>query len=208
MIRVKICGITNLEDALAAESLGADALGFIFTEKSPRCLELKKAKKIISSLGPFVVKAGVFMDQSKEEVLNTASFLGLDLLQFHGNESFAYCNSFQPAFKAIKVCFPEQLSKAIVRYRRLGTLMFDIPYDQKKKGLRYLPEHALSLIKNEIRKKEKVIISGGLDCANIEKAIKIRPYGVDVCSGIEKRAGKKDKKLMKDFIGKVKNAFT
>lgn len=204
MIRVKICGITNLEDALAAESLGADALGFIFTPKSPRCIKLALAKKITSSLGPFLLKAGVFMDQKKEEVLKVANYLSLDIIQFHGSESFTYCNYFKPQFKVIKVCFPHNSLKDIERYQKLDGLMFDIPYHQKE-DKKTLPKSTLNLVRQQIQAGRKIIISAGLNCNNLEKVINLNPYGVDVSSGVEKLVGKKDKKLIREFIRRLKS---
>ncbi len=204
MIRVKICGITNLDDALTVESLGADALDFIFTKKSPRCIRIAQAKKIISSLGPFVAKVGVFMDQKKEEVLDIACYLGLDVLQFHGRESFAYCKSFQPQFKVIKVCFPDDLPKVVLQYQKLDALMFDIPYQQKKQA-KTLSAKSLKFIKAKIKENKKVILSGALNCGNIKSIVKIKPYGIDACRGTEKLVGKKDKGLVKDLIRKAKN---
>lgn len=205
MVRIKICGVTNLEDALLAERLGADALGFIFTKKSPRYIKPEKAKKIISFLGPFVSKIGVFMDQEKKQVLEIASLLNLDALQFHGKESYAYCNYFRCRFKVIKVCFPSDEPKIVFNYEKLDALMFDIPYLQKTKGKKSLPSGSLAFIKKKIKEDKKIIISGGLNCNNIKNIKKLKPYGVDVCSGIEKLVGEKDKNLIEDFIGKVKN---
>jgi phosphoribosylanthranilate isomerase len=205
MVRVKICGITNLEDALLAEQLGADALGFIFTKKSPRYIRPALAKKIIAKLGPFVSKAGVFMNQEKEEVSDIASSVGLDLLQFHGKEALGYCNQFMPQFKVVKVCFPNDSVKTILRYQNLDALMFDIPFGEKQKQKKTLPKDFMKFVKAQIKKNKKVILSGGLDLTNIESAIKLHPYGVDLASGIEELVGKKDKKAMQNFIERVKN---
>lgn len=106
MVKVKICGITNLEDALFASFAGADAIGFIFSKKSPRYISEKRAGEIIQQLDPFLIKVGVFLDQEKQEVLDLASFLNLDVLQFHGKENPGYCHYFKPRFKVIKVFFP------------------------------------------------------------------------------------------------------
>lgn len=206
MIRIKICGITNLEDALAAERLGADVLGFIFTQKSPRYINPDSAKKIISSLGPFVLKAGVFMNQKKSYVRKVALRLGLDVLQFHGRESPNYCNFFQPRFKVVKVFFPDFSSKLIDGYRQLGALMFDLPYKRKEEGDKNLPADFLKLIKEKISEKRKVIISGGLNTKNLKKITSMNPYGIDVASGVEISIGKKNIVLLEDFIKKVKNA--
>lgn len=210
MIRVKICGITNLEDAKLAEKLGADALGFIFTKKSPRYVKAVQAKKIISWLGPFISKVGVFMDQEKDEVLDIARSTGIDTLQFHGKETASYCNFFKTKhkFKVIKVCFPNQSVKSIMRYKNLDAIMFDIPYQQKQKAKKTLSNKFLQIIKKEINKGQRMILSGGLDVNNVEGIIKLGPYGVDVTSGTEELVGKKNGKLMKDFLEKVKNAST
>ncbi len=106
MTKVKICGITNLEDARFASMMGADAVGFIFTKKSSRCITEKKAKKIIENLDPYVVRVGVFLNQPKQEVLKIADLLGLDALQFHGKEPPEYCKYFKPNYRVIKVLFP------------------------------------------------------------------------------------------------------
>lgn len=207
MLRVKICGITNLEDALLAEQLGADALGFIFTKKSPRYIKPALAKKIITKLGPFVSRVGVFMNQKKEEVLDIAKDTGVDTLQFHGQETASYCNffKFKHKFKVIKVCFPGDSAKGILRYQNLDALMFDIPFGEKQKQKKTLSKDFMKFIKTRIKKNKKVILSGGLDLTNIKSAIKIHPYGVDLASGIEELVGKKDKKAMKNFIERVKN---
>ncbi|MCF7869719.1 MAG: phosphoribosylanthranilate isomerase [Candidatus Omnitrophica bacterium] len=206
MVRVKICGITNLEDALLAEQLGADALGFIFTKKSPRYIKPALAKKIIAKLGPFVSKAGVFMNQEKEEVLDIASLVGLDLLQFHGKETVSYCNQFMPQFKVVKVCFPNDSVKTVLRYQNLDALMFDIPYKEKQEQKKTLPKDLMKFVKAQIKKNKKVILSGGLDPTNIKSVAKLHPYGVDAASGIEELVGKKNKKAMQNFIERVKNA--
>ncbi|MCF7871094.1 MAG: phosphoribosylanthranilate isomerase [Candidatus Omnitrophica bacterium] len=206
MVRVKICGITNLEDALLAEKFGADAVGFIFTQKSPRYIKPVSAKKIVSSLGPFISKVGVFMNQKKEKVLEIASYLGLDTLQFHGKESLSYCSFFKPRFKVIKVCFPGGSAESIGRYQKLDAVMFDIPYHQKNKKKKTLPVNFFQFIKKEIKAGKRIILSGGLNPDNVGNIVKFSPYGVDLASGVEELVGKKDKKAMKKFIKRVKNA--
>jgi len=205
MIKVKICGITNLDDALYACSQGADALGFIFSKKSPRFISVKTAKKIISGLGPFTVKAGVFVDEKKEKVLQAARALRLDVLQFHGKESPAYCRFFKPEFKVVKVLFGRDMpfDKSVGSYDA-DAFLFDVEYEQKAKGPKTLSPQALKQVKALIKSGEKVIISGGLNLKNIGLVKKLKPYAVDVCSGVEKSAGKKSRVLVKAFIDKVK----
>ena len=205
MIKVKICGITNLEDAILASSAGADALGFIFSKKSPRYINKSKAQRIIQRLDPFLAKVGVFLDQEKQEVLDIASSLGLDILQFHGRETPAYCHFFKPKFKVIKVFFPEDspYEGKTSRYK-IDAFMFDIKYEQKQKGKKILPAKDLAEVAGLIKKDKRVIISGGLNIKNIGNAKKLKPYALDVASGVESMVGKKDSQLIKTFIKKVK----
>ncbi len=206
-MKVKICGITNLEDALLASSAGADAVGFIFSKKSPRYINKRKAGEIIQSLDPFLTKVGVFLDQEKQEVLDIASSLGLDILQFHGEEAPAYCHFFKPRFKIIKVFFPEDYKGKISRYK-IDAFMFDIKYEQKQKGKKVLPAKALKEVARLIKKEKRVIISGGLNIKNISNFKKLKPYALDVASGVESMVGKKDSQLVEAFIKKVKYETT
>ncbi len=205
MVKVKICGITNLEDALLASSAGADAVGFIFSTKSPRYLNPQAAKKIIDKLDPFLVKAGVFLNQDKEAVCSIAEELSLDVLQFHGEEPPAYCHFFRPKFKVIKVFFPQDRPYADkIRHYRVDAFMFDIKYAQKIAGEKFLPLGALKEIRTLIKAQKRIIISGGLNTKNISRIKKLNPYAVDVSSGVEKLVGRKDEQLLKEFINKVK----
>lgn len=209
MIKVKICGITNLEDAQVASYLGADALGFIFSKKSPRYLSEQTAKKIITCLDPFLVKVGIFLDQEPEEVLTIASNLGLNVLQFHGGETAAYCRHFAKKFKVIKVFFPNsKFSEQRLSLYKVDAFMFDVKYEQKIKGRNTLSASSLKCIAKLIKQGKPVIISGGLNLDNITKIKKLKPYAVDVSSGVEKLVGKKDKRRLQEFIKKVKNATT
>lgn len=206
MIKVKICGITNLEDALACSHQGADALGFIFSKKSPRCINEKDAVKIIASLDPYVTKVGVFVDEEKEKVLQVASDLSLDVLQFHGEENPAYCNFFKPRFKVVKVFFSKSrpFAEKISRYK-IDAAMFDVKYEEKVKNKTTVDKDTVKEISALIKKGERIIISGGLTVKNISQFVKLNPYAVDVASGLEKLVGKKDIELVKEFINKVKN---
>lgn len=206
-MKVKICGITNLEDALIASSAGADALGFIFSKKSPRYINKRKAGEIIQCLDPFLTKVGVFLDQEKQEVLDIASSLHLDILQFHGKEAPAYCLFFKPRFKIIKVFFPEDYKEKISRYK-IDAFMFDVKYEQKQKGKKVLPAKTLKEVAGLIKKGKRVIISGGLNIKNISKFKKLKPYALDVASGVESMVGKKDSQLIETFIKKVKYETT
>ncbi|MCM8819680.1 MAG: phosphoribosylanthranilate isomerase, partial [Candidatus Omnitrophica bacterium] len=108
MVKIKICGITNLEDAVFCSKAGADALGFIFAKKSPRYISKINAQKIVKNLDPYIVRVGVFADQKKEEVIDIAKEVKLDALQFHGEESPSYCNFFKKNFRIIKTIFIDE----------------------------------------------------------------------------------------------------
>jgi phosphoribosylanthranilate isomerase len=201
MVKVKICGITNVEDALAAESFGADVLGFVFTVKSPRYIKPVEAKKIIEKLGPFTIKCGVFMDQDRDEVLETASLLGLDVLQFHGEESAAYCKSFPVHFSVVKVLFPaDSPFAAAINRCKADAYLFDIKPAEKSGSRKLLPVDTKKEITVLIKNGERVIISSGLTVENVAEAVKLNPYAVDVASSIEQFIGKKDHARMEEFI--------
>jgi len=185
------------------------AIGFIFSKKSPRYISQRKAKEIIQKLDPFIVKVGVFLDQDKQEVLDIASSLGLDVLQFHGKETPVYCHFFKPKFKVIKVFFPEDApyEKKISRYK-VDAFMFDIKFEKKAKGVKTLSAKDLKELAELIKKGKQVIISGGLNLGNISNLKKLKPYAIDVASGVESMVGKKDSQLVNTFIKKVKNETT
>ena len=205
MLKVKICGLTNLEDAVIASDLGADAVGFIFSKKSPRYIGKDKAKKIINQLDPFLTKVGVFVDEQKQKVFDLASELGLDVLQFHGKETPSYCNFFKPKFKVIKVFFlQDRPYKEIVDRYKADVYMFDVKYEDKIKMSSSLTKDALEEISKLIKCGLRVVIAGGLNVENVTRVKKLKPYAVDVASGIERLVGKKDKNLVSRFIKKVK----
>ena len=209
MIKVKTCGLTNLEDAFICSKEGADALGFIFSKKSPRYISEQAAKKIIAKLDPFIIKVGVFLDEDKQKVFDIATNLGLDVLQFHGKETPAYCSFFKHKFKVIKVFFPQDrpFKGTISRYRIDGFL-FDIKFEEKLQGKKVLPKDVLKELAALIKEGYPVIISGGLNSNNLGPVKRLKPYAVDVASGIEKFIGKKDKTQVSRFIKKVKNEDT
>lgn len=200
MTWIKICGLTNLEDARAAASLGADALGFIFAP-SPRRIEPFVAKGIVSALPERVLTVGVFVEEEPPKVLHVAQYCGLDALQFSGNESPAYCRTFSyPVFKTIHVKDGESLEEAD-RYE--GMILLLDTYSAVGKGGTGRPfpwEFASKLVG-----KRRFILSGGLGPDNVGTAMEIlRPWGVDVCSGVEVVPGKKDSLKMARFIEEVR----
>jgi len=212
--KVKICGITNIEDAYNAVKYGADLLGFNFYEKSPRYIKPENAKKIIEKLANNVAIVGVFVNEKIEKVKEIAK-IGLDVLQFHGDESPEYCSSFSlPVIKAFHIGkeIPD-----ISKYKVFACI-FDT-FDENAYGGTGRAFN-FDIIKNVNR---KVFISGGLNNENVKEALNFDPYCIDVCSGVEmsemrsisehaqkpqgvfdKKKGIKDKEKMKEFVRMVK----
>lgn len=201
MVRVKICGITNLEDALLAIGEGADALGFIFAP-SPRRIEVAQAREIIGSLPPFTIKVGVFVNAGAQEIRETMQACGLDVVQFHGSEPPEAVAPFFPrSIKAIKMRDRSCISK--IPLYHVGAVLLD-SYDpgiEGGTGKSFNWEWA----REAGEAGAPVILSGGLDPGNIAEAIRIvSPYAVDVASGVEKSPGKKDPEKLKAFIMNAK----
>ncbi len=202
--KVKVCGITNLEDARLAVSLGIDALGFIFA-KSPRRVEPAKAEEIIRALPPMVSIVGVFVDEKEEIVREIASHCRLTMLQFHGSESPEYCKLFpQRVIKAFRMKDAGSL-KGISRYDGyIGAFLLDTYKEGVMGGTGETFDWELALKAKAIG---PIILSGGLTPDTVKDAIlKVRPYGVDVGSGVESYPGKKDPGLLRDFVTQVREA--
>lgn len=205
-VKIKICGIKDLEDAFVCIEEGANALGFIFYRKSPRFILPKVAKKIVKQLPPFVSRVGVFVDERPAYVKEISQFVGLDTLQFHGKESASFCRNFQNKFKVIKSFFPtvKDVTSLIGRFDVDGVLL-DIPFEEKKKNPKaHLDSRLIKKISSQIK---FLILSGGLTIANVANVVKrFKPYAVDVARGVEKIPGKKDRDLVKKFIRTVRRA--
>ena len=201
-IWIKICGITNVEDAKKAAALGADALGFIFYEKSPRKTTKEKAKEIINSLPKEVVKVGLFVDELEEKVNEIASYCNFDILQFHGDETPDYCKKFpQKIIKAFRVENKESLVN-IPKYE-VDYYLLDAYSEVAPGGTGRTFNWKLAIAAKKFER--PIILSGGLNPENIIEAIeKVSPFGVDVSSGVELSPGKKDHKKLEEFITKVK----
>ncbi|MDP2654811.1 MAG: phosphoribosylanthranilate isomerase [Candidatus Omnitrophota bacterium] len=202
MIRVKICGITTKEDALKAASLGAWAVGFIFHKKSPRYVGPFRAKAIIDALPPFVTPVGVFVDQKEGAVRDIAKFCGIRTLQFHGDETPEYCKRFKGChvIKAFRV--GDQFDVARLKNYHVSAFLFDAHHPGKHGGTGQVFDWSLLTgVKNYGK---PAILSGGLNAQNVTKAVEeVRPFAVDVSSGVEEAPGRKSEKLMKDFISRV-----
>ena len=202
-IRIKICGVTNLEDAYDAVKLGADALGFIFFPGSSRFIESLDARAIVSSIPPFISKIGLFVNPSKDTVEDCIKNVGIDTLQFHGEESSEFCSIFGlPWIKTISVDKNTDIEKKIVQYKNASAYLFDTKKSESFGGTGEVFDW--NLIPKNLTK--PFILAGGLKIENIEDAIKIPElYAVDVCSGVEQEKGKKSKMLMHNFIEKVRS---
>lgn len=205
MTKIKICGITNKIDALAASELGVDMLGFVFYKKSKRYIGPFEAADIINELPTGIARVGVFVDEKKEDVLKIAEDAFLDTLQFHGDEMPEYCSYFSPKYKVIKAFRLRDKSdlKKINDYNT-DYYLFD-SYERDCAGGTGKAFDWNILKDFEILK--PVILSGGLSPDNVGRAIKeVAPFAVDVSSGIESAPGRKDTRLLKKFVENVRKA--
>jgi phosphoribosylanthranilate isomerase len=200
-VKVKICGITNLEDASNAVELGADALGFIFAP-SPRQIAPQKASEIIRAIPPLVKTVGVFVNEAPATIREVMQHCGLDLIQLHGDESPAFCDEFMPyAIKALRIKDESSLQLSQAYHGTIRALLLDTYSKDMVGGTGKTFDWELAVrIKNQ---GIPIILSGGLTPSNIAQAINtVRPYAVDVNSGIESYPGKKDYILMKAMMAK------
>ncbi len=204
MIRIKICGTTNLHDAYAAVEFGTDAIGFVFYHKSPRAITPEVAKEIISSLPPFVTTVGVFVDKEKADVAEIASYTGIDVIQLHGTEPPEYCNLGKKIIKAIRV---KELSdlEPLNRYKDISAFLLDTYSQDVIGGTGQIFNWEIAV---EAKRFGKIILAGGLTPENIEEAVKlVQPYAIDVASGVEgKEKGKKDHNKLRQFIELARTA--
>lgn len=201
MTRIKICGITRVADALAVERGGADALGLVFYDQSPRHVSIAQAAQLIVALPPFISTVGLFVDADAAFVREVLDAVPLDLLQFHGDESPEYCAQFnRPYLKAVRVKAGVDLLQCAAHFSTARALLLDahvegVPGGTGKTFDWTLIPPALPL---------PVILSGGLDVGNVAEAIKqVRPYAVDVSSGVESGKGIKDAAKIAAFINEV-----
>ena len=204
-MKIKICGITNKVDALAAAGLGVDMLGFVFYDKSKRYVAPKIAEDIINELPPFIGRVGIFVDMNKEDVIKIAEDAGLDILQFHGNEAPEYCNYFKDKYKVIKA-FRVKTKADLKNINNYNTdyYLFDT---YKSECVGGTGESFDWTILKDFEILKPMILSGGLSPDNVERAIKeVAPFAVDVSSGVESAPGKKDIELLKKFVENVRKA--
>lgn len=203
-VRIKICGITNLEDSQAACSFGVDALGFVFT-KSPRRVSPQTARAVIKNLPPFIRTVGVFVNEDRGKVREIANACGLDCLQFHGDETPGYCNYFKDKYKIIKAIRVRSIdSLSDLKKYNVDAFLLDT-YVRGRRGGTGVKFNWNLAVKVK-RYGKPVILAGGIGIGNVRNAIrKVRPYAIDVSSAVEKTQGRKDRNLMRAFIEKIRS---
>lgn len=196
MHKVKICGITNLEDALWAIKCGADALGFVFYEKSPRFIQPHSAKEIVKKLPPFVEKVGLFVNATREEVNFTCKSASMSLAQIHFEADEEFFKALEvPYLKVIRATCKEDLLKFSDEYRLVDAFVQSYGGEGKRVDLDWFEGVDCS----------KIILAGGLKISNLDEVKKYNFYGFDVSSGVEKDKGVKDHLKIEAFISKAKS---
>lgn len=203
-VRIKVCGFTRVEDAVAAANLGVDAIGLVFYAASPRHVGIARAQEIIAALPPFVTVVGLFVNATKDEINTILAQCAIDVLQFHGEESAEFCRSFaRPYLKAVRVQPGVDLATLAAEFHDARGLLADAFVEGAHGGTgktfdwTLIPEH-LPL---------PLVLSGGLDESNVADAVcRVRPAAVDVSSGVEAGKGIKSAQRVADFVSAVRNA--
>ena len=200
-VKVKVCGMTSLKDALVAVEGGADAVGFIFYKKSPRSVTMKTVRGIVLELPPFVDTVGVFVDETAEQINKIADYCNLDIIQLHGDESPTFCKKIRrKVIKAFRIKDMQSVKK-LSSFQVSGFLL-DTFSENLHGGTGKVFDWNLAL---PAKKFGPVIMAGGLTPNNVQQAVRqIRPYGVDVCSGVESEPGIKDHKKVRAFLNNAK----
>jgi len=194
-LRVKICGITSLNDAQTAINANADALGFVFYEQSPRYISADDAKQIISKLPPFIEKVGLFVNEDANTINSISKASGITLVQLHFDASEALCAALElPYIKVIRAQSPEDLKKDTHRYRLVDAFCEAYGGVGKRLNLEWFDEIDCS----------KIILAGGLSAENVKECLPYGFYALDVSSGVEISKGIKDPQKVKDFINAAK----
>jgi len=204
IVRTKVCGITNEKDALKAASLGAWAVGFIFYKKSPRAISPFKAKKIIDELPPFVTPVGVFVNQNAGAMKDIIGHTGLRVVQLHGDEDHHYCNRLRrynvKIIKAFRV--GPSFDPRVIEQYKVDAYLFDTYSEDAMGGTGKTFDW--NMIRDIKSSNVPIILSGGLNSQNVIEPVNgLKPYAVDVNSGVEESPGKKDHGKMKNFIDVV-----
>jgi len=202
-IRIKICGITRIEDAKVAANLGVDALGFIFYQKSPRYISPEQACDIIMQLPPMVNRVGVFVNESFDVIMEIIRMTGIDTIQLHGNETPEFCSSFTvPVIKSFSIK-PETDISEFQNYKTQGFLL-DTWSGQLHGGSGKTFDWNIARMACE--KYNNIILAGGLGPSNLEDALRsVQPYGVDINSGVEIMPGLKNPHKIRDVVKIVRS---
>ena len=203
-VKIKICGLTNAEDALAAVEAGADMLGFVFWEKSPRYVTIETARDIARSLPPATTRVGVFVDARVEQVMFSLRICDFSALQFHGQESPSFCQQFSVmTIKAFRVRDAASL-QAMSDYDT-DAFLLDSQVEGKPGGTGETFDWSLAAAAKKFDK--PIFLAGGLTPQNVAAAVRAaQPFAVDVSSGVEAAPGKKDPQKMRDFVAAVRAA--
>jgi phosphoribosylanthranilate isomerase len=203
LMRVKVCGITRREDALLAVELGASALGFVFWPTSPRAVGTAQAREIIEALPPFVTTVGVFVNQPREDVLDIARQAGLTAIQLHGDEdAAAYGGTSLRVIKALPVGNGFTMS-AVEDVAPRVTVLLDAHDPVRRGGTGRTLEWTVAAAAARVR---RIILSGGLTPENVHHAVQmVRPYAVDVSSGVESAPGVKDESKLRAFFAALQS---
>lgn len=200
--RIKICGITNWHDAETAVQFGADALGFMMYEGSPRAASGDLVKDIVRQLPPFITSVGVFVNPSRDEVSEYCRDIPFDILQFHGDEDNEFCRNFpRPFVKAIRTSRDFDLQGAIACFPHARAILLDSHVEGLYGGTGDVFDwHLATNVPGK-----PIILAGGLTADNVAEAVElVRPFAVDVSSGVEKTKGVKDPLKLRDFINAVR----
>lgn len=203
-VRSKICGITRIEDALAAVEAGADAIGFVFYAKSPRAVSVQQAQEIIAALPPFVTTVGLFVNASRCELNEILDALALDLLQFHGDETPDDCIGYRrPYIKALRVRAGDDIAAMCAAFKGASGILLDTYVEGVPGGTGEAFDW--SLVPQGLSK--PIILAGGLSADNVAQAIaRVRPYAVDVSGGVEQGKGIKDHGKIRAFMQAVRGS--
>ena len=202
MVRVKICGITNLEDALCAVEHGTDALGFIFHPRSPRYVSPGQASEIIRALPPFVAPVGVFVNEARDRLEATVASAGLRVIQLHGDEPPEACLGHSvPVIRALRV--GQRFDLASLKAYPVDTFLLDTQVKGAYGGTGETFDWEVARV---VASRVRVVLAGGLSPDNVAEAIRVaRPYAVDAISGVEAEPGRKDHEKLAAFLGAAKS---
>lgn len=204
MTLIKICGITNLEDAVAAVAIGVDALGFNFYKPSPRYITPQNAREIIEQLPQSVLKVGVFVNESSEHVRSIANEAGITALQLHGDESPDYCHDLADLDVIKALAVGHDFDTKVIQHYRVNAIMLDTRHNKLRGGTGQTFDWSIA---QEVSKTvPKLYLAGGLSPENVANAIEsVKPYAVDACSALEDIPGKKNEERMRAFVAAVRS---